>query len=102
MDTFQFQTPFGGLEVQHEDEIIHYVVFVQNAQETSSLTSVQKKIKKSFHQYLTGKLNTIEIPFQLKGTPYQQKVWRALKRIPYGHTVSYGELAKSLKSSARA
>ncbi len=36
------------------------------------------------------------------GTPFQQRVWRELIRIPPGNTRSYGELAKSLRSSPRA
>lgn len=36
------------------------------------------------------------------GTPFQQRLWRELTRIPFGETRSYGELAKKLNSSARA
>ena len=44
------------------------------------------------------------IPVQLPsgGTPYQQKVWQALQRIPVGEVRTYGELAKELGSCARA
>jgi len=43
-------------------------------------------------------------PLDLQGTPFQTKVWRALRRIPAGSTVSYGELARRLgvPGSARA
>lgn len=37
-----------------------------------------------------------------QGTPFQQRLWRELTRIPFGETRSYGELAKKLHSSARA
>ena len=37
-----------------------------------------------------------------RGTPFQQRVWAALRRIPYGETVSYGALAAELVTSARA
>jgi methylated-DNA-[protein]-cysteine S-methyltransferase len=42
------------------------------------------------------------IPLQIKGTDFQIKVWEALKVIPIGTVVSYGELAKQLRTSSRA
>ena len=35
----------------------------------------------------------LALPLALLGTPFQQRVWQALRQIPYGHTVSYAELA---------
>jgi methylated-DNA-[protein]-cysteine S-methyltransferase len=46
-----------------------------------------------------------KIDFQslnLKGTPYQQRVWQALLTIPHGQTVTYGQLAEKLGTSPRA
>ena len=43
-----------------------------------------------------------ELPLQLAGTPFQQKVWSALQRIPPGEVRTYGELARQLRSSPRA
>jgi methylated-DNA-[protein]-cysteine S-methyltransferase len=36
------------------------------------------------------------------GTPFQRRVWDALQKIPFGRTLSYGEVARSVRSSARA
>jgi methylated-DNA-[protein]-cysteine S-methyltransferase len=38
----------------------------------------------------------------LRGTPFRCRVWQALLDIPYGETLTYGELARRLGSSARA
>ena len=35
-------------------------------------------------------------PLSLKGTPFQQRVWKELLTIPYGQTVTYGELARRI------
>jgi methylated-DNA-[protein]-cysteine S-methyltransferase len=43
-----------------------------------------------------------DLPFELRGTPFQLAVWRALAAIPRGETRSYGALAKTLGSAARA
>lgn len=43
--------------------------------------------------YFAGTLTTFELPLAPRGTPFQQRVWEALRAIPYGATISYGELA---------
>jgi methylated-DNA-[protein]-cysteine S-methyltransferase len=55
--------------------------------------------------YLEGALDALAaVPLDLGGTPFQMRVWAELRRIPYGETVSYGELAAALgkPSAARA
>ena len=43
-----------------------------------------------------------ELPLAPRGTAFQRRVWQALLDIPYGRTVTYGDLARQLGSSARA
>jgi methylated-DNA-[protein]-cysteine S-methyltransferase len=54
--------------------------------------------------YFEGKLSQFDLPLALSGTPFQQQVWEALKEIPYGATISYGELARRIgqPSASRA
>lgn len=46
--------------------------------------------------YFAGELTAFDIDVALTGTPFQRRVWEALRDIPYGRTVSYGELAAAL------
>jgi methylated-DNA-[protein]-cysteine S-methyltransferase len=47
--------------------------------------------------YFAGELTSIDaLPVQTAGTPFQREVWRALREIPHGTTVSYGELAAQI------
>jgi methylated-DNA-[protein]-cysteine S-methyltransferase len=46
--------------------------------------------------YFTGELTSFDLPLEPSGTPFQESVWRALRAIPYGQTVSYGALAAGL------
>jgi methylated-DNA-[protein]-cysteine S-methyltransferase len=46
--------------------------------------------------YFAGQRRTFELPLAPEGTPFQQRVWRELLNIPYGQTISYGELARRL------
>jgi methylated-DNA-[protein]-cysteine S-methyltransferase len=52
--------------------------------------------------YLDDPRAAPSLDLDLRGTPFQQRVWRALQRIPAGKTLSYGALAKKLGTSARA
>ncbi|WP_241778103.1 methylated-DNA--[protein]-cysteine S-methyltransferase [Streptomyces sp. CT34] len=54
--------------------------------------------------YFRGELTTFDLPLALHGTPFQRRVWAALRTIPYGETVSYGRLAERLgvPTAARA
>jgi methylated-DNA-[protein]-cysteine S-methyltransferase len=55
-------------------------------------------------EYFAGTRRDFELPLAPRGTAFQLAVWRALQGIPYGETVSYGELARRLgaPSAARA
>jgi methylated-DNA-[protein]-cysteine S-methyltransferase len=47
-------------------------------------------------EYFKGERTTFDLQLRLKGTVFQKRVWRALQRIPYGHTRSYGQLARAI------
>ncbi len=44
--------------------------------------------------YFAGELTDFDLPLQMQGTEFQRRVWAALCEIPYGKTISYGELAR--------
>jgi len=54
--------------------------------------------------YFRGELTAFDLPLSLEGTPFQRCVWAALQSIPYGETISYGELARRIgqPSASRA
>ena len=49
------------------------------------------------HGYLRGELRRFTVPVDLRGTEFQCDVWNAIAKIPYGQTISYGELAATIK-----
>ncbi len=49
-------------------------------------------------EYFEGQRRSFDLPLDLRGTPFQLRVWKALLNIPYGETRSYGELALKLGS----
>jgi methylated-DNA-[protein]-cysteine S-methyltransferase len=48
--------------------------------------------------YFAGTLTEFDVPLALAGTEFQLRVWTALREIPYGETISYGELARWIRS----
>ncbi|WP_460839706.1 methylated-DNA--[protein]-cysteine S-methyltransferase [Noviherbaspirillum agri] len=55
-----------------------------------------QKAARQLDQYFAGQRSTFDIDLDLRGTPFQQAVWRALQALSYGSTTSYGEIAKGL------
>ena len=47
-------------------------------------------------QYLKGNLKTFTVPLDIRGSEFQLHVWNALKKVPYGKTASYLDIAKNI------
>lgn len=58
--------------------------------------------KRQLDAYFDGDLTGFELPLNPMGTKHQEKVWQAMRNIPYGETVTYGSLAKDIGSAAQA
>jgi methylated-DNA-[protein]-cysteine S-methyltransferase len=54
--------------------------------------------QRQLEEYFAGARRRFELPLAPLGTPFQQRVWRALQDIPYGATTSYGEIAQRMDS----
>jgi O-6-methylguanine DNA methyltransferase len=55
-----------------------------------------RKIISQLKKYLKGDLRRFDVLLDMRGTSFEKKVWSALKRIPYGRTRSYKDIAKSI------
>jgi methylated-DNA-[protein]-cysteine S-methyltransferase len=60
------------------------------------------EIRDQLEEYFAGERTTFDIPMHLEGTAFQRTVWHELTQIPYGETISYGELAKRIGRPDRA
>jgi len=55
------------------------------------------QVAEALRRYFGGDLAALDaVPAELNGTPFQKSVWQALRRIPPGATISYGELARRI------
>jgi methylated-DNA-[protein]-cysteine S-methyltransferase len=62
------------------------------------------EVRSQLGEYFAGARTKFDLPLELRGSPFQRQVWRALQEIPYGETISYGELARriGIPSASRA
>jgi len=56
-------------------------------------------VRRQLQEYFAGELREFDIPLLMEGTEFQKRVWKTLQTIPYGETISYGELAKKIGDS---
>lgn len=92
MSTIYYDSPVGILKITANHEAILEVSFVQEkAVEDGNIVTTQ--CKQQLQEYFTGTRKYFDIALETVGTPYQKKVWEALRKIPYGETRSYKEIA---------
>jgi methylated-DNA-[protein]-cysteine S-methyltransferase len=76
----------------------------QRAPLASSLASdapeirILARTKSQLEEYLNGRRQAFDLPLDIQGSPFQQKVWAQLSRIPYGKTLSYKDIARKIKN----
>ena len=62
------------------------------------------EVSEQLAEYFAARRSAFDVPLTMTGSPFEQRVWRALQEIPYGETISYGELARRIgvPSASRA
>ena len=78
-------------------------LFPTNSDKISVLNlSIFKLVKEEINYFLEGKISSFSFPILLTGTSFQKKVWKEIKKIKYGKTLSYLDIANKINSSPRA
>ena len=96
-------TPFAVLGIRTAAEQLTDIVFLPLQSATlDPRNALAEKTCAQLLRYLDDPQFRFELPFVLDGTPFQCRVWRQICAIPAGRTRSYGEIAKALRSAARA
>jgi methylated-DNA-[protein]-cysteine S-methyltransferase len=94
------ETPVGTLVLRGDDRtLLQLFLPSQRPRARRSTRSVPAPLSAAARQldeYFAGSRRTFSLAFELEGTDFQRRVWLALADIPYGETVSYGELARSV------
>ena len=89
------ETPVGPIALAEENGALVRVEFgIQPC--CGGDTPLLREAEGQLIAYFEGRLRTFDLPVDLRGTPFQQAVWRALRDIPFGETRSYGEIARAV------
>lgn len=98
----QIESPIGPLLLAADDAGIRQILFVNGRHPAKPESSWKEgraahvETIRQLHAYFAGELENFDLPLAPEGTPFQLGVWRRLCDIPYGETISYGELAKRI------
>lgn len=103
-------SPVGPLTLTAEDGALTAIDFgapagyADGAAPAPPADPVLAEAARQVATYFAGELREFDLPLRPNGTPFQLTVWAALRRIPYGQTITYGELALSIgrPTAARA
>ena len=109
MQVTYYKSPIGMIRISFTDAGICGLIFEEKkVKKTGEPELFTADYIRQLDAYFSGKLKKFNVPLDLKGTDFQIKVWKELLKIPFGHTISYMELAKklgnpkSIRAAARA
>jgi methylated-DNA-[protein]-cysteine S-methyltransferase len=98
----QMNSPIGPLSLAADEHGLRAIHFVKGKESTSSppipadAHPLLQEVMRQLSAYFAGKTETFDLPLAPEGTAFQLNVWRQLGEIPYGETISYGELARRI------
>lgn len=102
----QMQTPIGVLRLVADDIGLREVWFSTGRHQRSPqahwvhASAPLAQARQQLEEYFAGERQQFDLPLHPLGTPFQTQVWWELSRIPYGTTISYGELARRIEQPA--
>jgi len=98
MEFLSFSTPLGNMALGEEGGAIVRLYLPNDPtprlmpHETPLLTEGRRQLL----EYLAGQRREFDLPLAPQGTPFQLRVWLALRDIPYGQIRSYGDIARAV------
>ncbi len=98
---YYYDSPLGRLGFMEEDGRLKRVLYADTPFEEGAVICETPLIYKAFsetNEYLNGRRKTFDLPIAANGTPFQCRVWNAIRAIPYGQTISYQTLAVQIGS----
>lgn len=96
MEQAYIRTPLGTALIEGTDNGITRLTISDSNLERNLIPSSLGLVCEQVNAYFEGHLKQFDIPVLPEGTAFQNKVWKALMEIPFGSTISYGDLAAQL------
>lgn len=103
-------TPLGSIAIAEEDgAIVALDWHMMDGRATDKLpgrptatTPLLRRAADQLAEYFAGQRRIFDLPLAPEGSDFQQRVWRRMAKIPYGKTMTYGDLAHAIGSAPRA
>lgn len=97
---YTFHSDIGPLTVTTDNDAVRSLCIGSGtAQSTGTPSALALRTEQELTEYFQGKRKEFDLPLKPDGTVFQQKVWAALRQIPYGETRSYRQLAEAVGNS---
>lgn len=97
------QSPLGPLLMAGDEDALWYLSFPTGSKTRQPEANWQQddgffsEVSRQLDAYFAAELQQFELSLHYEGTEFQRTVWQALHTIPYGETLTYGELAMRIK-----
>lgn len=81
---------------RHHERVANRLRRTLHAELKDGTSGVTEKAARQLDEYFAGQRRNFNVPLLFVGTDFQKTVWHYLLSIPYGHTISYGEMARRI------
>ena len=96
-------SPVGRLAVEATEEAIIAVHWIDDAAAIAPAgPGLLQEAARQLDAYFARRLTTFDLPLAPAGSPFERDIWRLMCDIPYGDTMTYGEMADAVGGAARA
>lgn len=97
------EAPFGAVGIRCEDQQLSELVYLPpRFHEKAPADKLAEKVVRQIETYLQDPDFQFDLPLKAAGTAFQGKVWQAISSIPRGQVLTYGQIAKHIRSAPRA
>ncbi len=102
MNYLRMESPWGPLLLAEDDAGLQLVRFMEGPRAMApepGWTPVERLacgVEVQLDEYFRGRRQSFDLPYARRGTDFQQQVWKALDDIPFGQTMSYGDIARQI------
>ena len=93
---YSYETVLGSVTFVEEDGALLAISTHRTFEGMEQETPLIKEAYRQLSEYLKGERKGFDLPLLIKGTTFQQQVWKALLEIPYGETRSYKQIAVAI------
>ena len=96
-----YPSPVGDIQLDWEDGAVTALKNADRAAKADVPNELTRLVFRQLDEYFAGTRKAFDFPYRLHGTPFQERVWAALREIPYGETRSLRKPSDTRKHSGQ-